>query len=39
MVSGRMQAQIGQVGFGKPCPDLFHTAKDLGKATAMCEQV
>src|SRR5262249_26035893 len=24
---------------GKPCPDLLHTAKDLGKANAMCEQV
>src|SRR5215831_4414978 len=34
-----MQAQIGQVSFGKPCPDLLHTAKDLGKANAMCEQV
>jgi len=38
-VIGRMQAQIGQVSFGKPCPDLLHTAKDLGKANAMCEQV
>jgi len=34
-VIGRMQAQIGQVSFGKPCPDLLHTAKDLGKANAM----
>src|SRR5262249_31860692 len=38
-VRGRMQPQIGQVSFGKPCPDLLHTTKDLGKANAMCEQV
>jgi hypothetical protein len=38
-VIGPMQAQIGQVSFGKPCPDLLHTAKYLGKANAMCEQV
>ena len=37
-VSG-MQPQIGQVGFGQPCPDLFHTANDLGQCNPMRKQL
>ena len=39
MVSARTQAQIGQVSFRKPCPDLLHATNNLGKADPMCEQV
>jgi hypothetical protein len=37
--SGRMQPQIGQVGFGEPHPNLLHTANDLGQRNSMRKQL